>query len=243
MIILLPGEKNQMENFGEPEILPWDQQVINDFYQVNPEQKDKFKIQKIKFALTEEQRNDLLSNALEINPKHYRLIKTQLESGMRVNELCNLAIDQVNFTSNEITIETRSEKTRYVAEFTTKTKSSNRIIPITKELRKILLEEIGKRKNGYVFESNKHGKYQIRSVIKMINTYAKSAKTIRKNIGSHALRRTYASYLLQKNVKIGKISKTLGHATIRTTMIYLYDIIDTSGFDEIRNAISEMNQI
>ena len=47
----------------------------------------KSNVKRIKFALNEQQRNDLLNLVLENNPKHYHIIKTQLESGMRVKEL------------------------------------------------------------------------------------------------------------------------------------------------------------
>ena len=47
----------------------------------------KSNVKRIKFALNEQQRNDLLNLALKNNPKHYHIIKTQLESGMRVKEL------------------------------------------------------------------------------------------------------------------------------------------------------------
>jgi integrase len=135
------------------------------------------------------------------------------------------------------------EGNRYVGKFSTKTKSSNRIIPITKELHRILKEEIYLRKHGYVFVSQKGGKYSVRSIIRIVNKYAKMVSSLERTIGSHALRTTYASYLLSNGVKIGKISKLLGHASVKTTMLYLYDIVDKSDFDEIRDTISEMNKL
>ena len=208
---------------------------IEIFYQVNPEQKN-IKIRRIRFALTQQQRNDLLNCALQNNSKHYRIIKTQLATGMRIKELLNLSIAQVNFQAKEIEIKSRSAN-RYVSAFSTKTKHSNRIIPMNNEILRVLRTQIDKRKHGYVFESNKGGNISVRHGIRIVNKYAKKAKSIGKTIGSHALRRTYASFLLNNGVKIGKISRILGHASIKTTMEYLYDITDTSSFDEIRNAV------
>jgi integrase len=224
------------ENFG-----PQDSDPITKFYAINPELKEKYQIKKVKFALSNDQREELLDLSNKTNPKHYLTIKTQLETGMRVNELCNLAIDQVNFTECILHVQTRNA-TRYVKEFKTKTKSSNRIIPITKELSRLLKSEIKKRATGYIFESQKKGKFSKTSLIRIVNHYAKLCKSIGKNIGSHTLRRTYASYLLSKGVKIGDISKILGHASIKTTMIYLYDIVDLSSFDEVRKIVQGMNK-
>jgi integrase len=43
-------------------------------------------------------------------------------------------------------------------------------------------------------------------------------------------------------IQFGEISKVLGHKNIKTTMIYLYDIVDLSGFEKMRKAISNMNK-
>ncbi len=58
-----------------------------------------------------------------------------------------------------------------------------------------------------------------------------------------ALRRTYASYLLDQGVKISIISRLLGHASIRTTMVYLYDILEPEGYEIIREVILDMNKV
>ena len=203
--------------------------------------KEKIQITRIKFALTNDQRQELIDVANRKNPKHYLILKLLLESGMRASELANLAIPQINFTSCEIIIETRNSD-RYVKEYKTKTRSGNRIIPITKDMSHRIRQQIKKRATGYVFESNKKGKFANTSITRIVNQYAKQTLGINKKIGAHALRRTYASYLMAKGIKIGDISKILGHKSIKTTLIYLYDIVDLSSFDEVRKVVSGMNK-
>ena len=112
---------------------------------------------------------------------------------------------------------------------------------MTDELVKVLKHQIQKRNKGYVFLSNKKGRYSIRSIIRIVNQYARKSKFISKTIGSHALRRTYASFLLNQGIGIDKISKLLGHASIRTTLTYLYEIINLEDYEEIRKVIIKMN--
>jgi len=74
-------------------------------------------------------------------------------------------------------------------------------------------------------------------VIRFVNSYARKSKSIRKAIGTHALRRTFASQMAKLNIPIGKLAKMLGHKDIRTTYRYLYEIDDLEGFDDVRKAI------
>jgi integrase len=234
---------------SESDIFPEDHLLIQKLYQVNPELKDTYKIKRILSPLNEKQRAKILEIAEKQNYKHYLMIRMMLETGIRVNELTNLVIDQINFDAGVIIIQSH-DATKYYKSFKTKTQSSNREISLPKNLAKLIKSNLGPRKSGYVFESQKKSRYTKNSVITMINSYARKCDSIpqrtnskgnlTKDIGSHALRRTYASYLLQNNVPISEISKLLGHSSIRTTMLYLFEIQPVD-HDKIRKIVDKMN--
>ena len=131
--------------------------------------------------------------------------------------------------------------------FKTKTLSSNRIIPITNSLAKVLKSYLGNKKNGYVFESNKKGSILKNSVIGFVNKFANLCNSLpvgqngKKNIGTHILRRTYASYLINNGITIDKIAGLLGHKSIQTTMKYLFEITSMD-FDDVRDVLKKMNK-
>jgi integrase len=224
-----------------------DQSIIQELLEENPDLKMTYKIKSPKFALKANQRRELLEIAKEQNYKHYLMILAQLELGLRVNELANLSIDSINFNEGLVTIQTRTA-TKYLKSFNTKTITSNRIIPIPKSLNSELRAYIGSRKTGYVFESNKLGPFLKNSIIGFINKYTDQSKSIicrrgvngKKTMGSHVLRRTYASFLINNKIPIEKISKLLGHGSIRTTMMYLFDINDLD-FDDVKKILNKMN--
>ncbi|MHA1341041.1 MAG: tyrosine-type recombinase/integrase [Promethearchaeota archaeon] len=218
-----------------------EEKIIEEFFRINPHLKEQIKIKRIKFALNEKQRKELLDIAESSNYTHYLIIKLMMETGLRVNEAINLDIRQLNLGNEPMIVIQSRQSDKYSRSFKTKTLSSNRVIPITKKLSKILKAYIGNRKKGYVFISQKKSKYLKNSVIGFINRYAKKCKSLGFNIGSHALRRTYASYLLQNKVKISDISKLLGHSSIKTTLNYLYEI-EQPNFIEIRKIIKKMNK-
>jgi len=231
---------NNFQNF--------EKQIIESLYEQNPTLRIERKQLTLKFALLEVQINELLNVARSYNVKHARMIETQLNCGLRVNEIVHLSIDQVNIEGKYLRIEAR-EKDRYVDKFVPKTKCSNRIIPLSERTANILREQIGKRKKGYVFPSNKGGHYNKTSVIRFINKYARICKTIRHNIGSHSLRRTFASYLISdpkrmpedRQITISDICRLLGHKSIKTTMEYLFNIVSLVEFEKIRASIDRMH--
>lgn len=217
--------------------------VESDTHLPMTEYKKKFKITQVKFALSETQRKELLATAKANNYKHYLMILTQLHCGLRVGELVHLTIENVNFASQYIFVKSRMED-EWVDAWHPKTESSNRIIPITTEICELLREYIGTRTHGYVFHSNKirngiYTRFSKNSIIYFINKYAKACPSLGRTIGSHSLRRTYASYLCNAHIPVGKISQLLGHTSIMTTMKYLYSFSDLD-FTEVRSVLERM---
>jgi len=112
-------------------IMSTEEMLISSFYSINPEISIKYKIQKVKFALNQNQRDEILELSKSNNFKHYILLKTQLETGLRVNELRNLIISQVNLLERYIKIEPYNAN-RYHSNFKPKSTAGIRIIPISK---------------------------------------------------------------------------------------------------------------
>ncbi|MHA1733567.1 MAG: tyrosine-type recombinase/integrase [Promethearchaeota archaeon] len=215
-------------------------QQVRKFNEKNPEHRNR--VRRLKFALSQKQRDELVERARR-NPKHYAIIRSQLETGLRVGELANLTVPQVNLSGEPLIRVVARESDRYHAAWAPKTAAGNRRIPINASIRDLLAAQIGRRNVGYVFVSNKGGKYNEKSLIRMINKYAIECESIGHNIGSHALRRTYASVLNNEpETTIGDISRLLGHESVRTTMAYLYTIDDPLAFDRVRQATARMTR-
>jgi len=198
-------------------------------------------LKRIKFALSKKQREDILNVSKNNNYLHYLIILTQIKTGMRISEVVNLIISQINFEENYIHLESY-QANRHHSSWKPKTESGNRVIPIDQDLSDELRLFIKKRRNGYVFISpqKKRPRFNPKSLINMINSYAYQCSSISRAIGSHSLRRTYASYLISKNIPIGTISKILGHKSIKITLNYLFEITNLSDFKDVRKIIAEI---
>lgn len=170
---------------------------------------------KIPNALSIEQIDNLLDINLE-TPFDYRnkaMLELMYASGLRVSELCNLGINDVNL--NE----------RYVKCFGKGAKE--RIIPIGKnaiDYLKIYIEDYRNLLIKNVIDEhlflNNHGKKMTRQGFLFIIKNICRQKGINKNITPHMLRHSFATHLLNNGADLRSIQVMLGHTNLSTTQIY-----------------------
>jgi len=141
------------------------------------------------------------------NPKHLLMLKLCYGMGLRVSEIVNLKITNIDSKRMLVHIEaTKCKRDRYVT------------LPasILDDLRNYYKSY---RPKVYLFEGQYDGKYAIRSVQSVFKNAMKKAK-INKTIGIHGLRHSYATHLLEYGTDMYFIQKLLGHKDIKTTEIY-----------------------
>ncbi|MFC1727372.1 site-specific tyrosine recombinase/integron integrase [Patescibacteria group bacterium] len=141
------------------------------------------------------------------NQKHNILISLAYGSGLRVGEVINLRVSDVNI--DELTIHIKQTKG-----------NKDRITVLPKKL-KIELEHLlaEKDKHDYLFESERGGKLTTRTAQKVFSDALKRAK-IQKEASFHCLRHSFATHLLENGVDIRYVQELLGHKNIRTTQRY-----------------------
>lgn len=141
------------------------------------------------------------------NKKHKLLISLAYGAGMRVSEVINLKIKDLELV--DLTIHIKGAKGK-----------KDRITVFPKKL-VIELEKLAHnyQSNDYVFESDRGGKLTERTAQKVFENALKSAK-IKKEATFHSLRHSFATHLLENGTDIRYVQELLGHANIRTTQIY-----------------------
>ncbi|MHA1380170.1 MAG: tyrosine-type recombinase/integrase [Candidatus Helarchaeota archaeon] len=196
---------------------------------------------KQKEVLSKNQVQELIDNAGSYETQ--LMIMTMVQTGMRVSELINFKKSWIIERDEVIHIQTNTTPIKWAPK-----RDSERKVPINRSLLINIKRHLGKRKKGYIFQSNKqtnskqvgdriiksktHGRYTYRSIIRKINTI--SLKTLGMNIGTHVFRATYASYLLKMKLDLESIRKLLGHSDIKTTLIYLRGLPDYNSWEEVR---------
>jgi len=141
------------------------------------------------------------------NPKHLLMIKLCYGMGLRVSEIVNLKITNIDSGRMLVHIEAaKGKKDRYVTLPST----------ILNDLRNYYKAY---RPVTYLFEGQYGGQYTIRSVQMVFKNAMKKAR-INKTVGIHGLRHSYATHLLECGTDMSFIQKLLGHNDIKTTAIY-----------------------
>ena len=168
-------------------------------------------------TLTEEEVFSLLNIELVDNfsYRNKAMLELLYASGLRVSELVNLKLQDVDFSQDIIRTFGKGSK--------------ERIIPIgdyAKEyLEKYIYEYRGsmlKRETSEYIFLNNHGKQMTRQgFFKIIKKIAKE-KGINKELSPHTLRHSFASHLLKYGADLRTIQELLGHSDISTTQIYTH---------------------
>jgi len=159
--------------------------------------------------LNEEEMHRLFE-AVKASPRDNAIVHVLAFAGLRVGELCNLLIEDVEFERNilhvrsgkgdkdrEVVLEdrTRAAVDRYLTERALGGESSPRLFPVGS----VTVERIVRR--------------------------AAQAAGIPRRVTPHMLRHTLATALLSRGCDIRYIQKLLGHASVATTQIYTH--VDT----------------
>lgn len=170
---------------------------------------------KLPNILTIEEVDNLLDIKLD-TPFDYRnkaMLELMYSSGLRVSELINLELSDIDLNNNYVRCFGKGSK--------------ERIVPVgeysSKYLSIYINEYRDSMKKGYYTEKiflNNHGKEMTRQgFFKIIKKIAKD-KDINKNIAPHMLRHSFATHLLNNGANLRTIQEMLGHSSISTTQIY-----------------------
>lgn len=141
------------------------------------------------------------------NLKHLLILKMAYGMGLRVSELIDLKIKQIDLDRMQVhIISAKGKKDRYVN--------------FPESLKTSYFDYLNAyQPKDYLFEGQFSSQYSTRSAQAVFRNAMKKAK-IHKTIGIHGLRHSYATHLLEVGTDMVFIQKLLGHKQIKTTEIY-----------------------
>ena len=138
------------------------------------------------------------------------IIETLYQTGMRKSELCNILLEQVDFSKSEIFVKGKGNK--------------QRVVPVSENLLKRMQEYVAIRKpnedSGIYFFVRENGKkLSEKFVYSVVNRYL-SLITLKKKKSPHILRHSFATHVLNNGAEISKVKKILGHSSLASTQVY-----------------------
>jgi len=143
------------------------------------------------------------------NMQHMVLIKTLLYTGLRVSEIVNVKLENVDLEACQIHVQNgKGGKGRKVP------------IPYTfKEVLALHVDSSRKKGADYLFESLRKSAYTTRGIRKILDRYTKEAKMSR-SISPHKLRHFLFTWLKKQGIDDALIQPYSGHASRQSLEIY-----------------------
>jgi site-specific recombinase XerD len=142
---------------------------------------------------------------------HY-FAMTMAYTGLRVNECINLTLHDVNLEDGYIQVINGKG-------------GKNRTVPMSDRLKSQLQTYLKfhrpKTDSLFFFALKKTGTVSDQYVNRVLKEACKKAG-ITKHVTSHILRHSFASYLVKKDTHVAVIQRLLGHASVKTTSVYLH---------------------
>ena len=145
------------------------------------------------------------------------VLELLFSTGMRVSELSNLKIEQINLKRDEFTVRGKGDKPRIVFLSSTAKDSLKAYLSKRRDMSEYLFVSHDRAKGG----RDNAGPLTPRSIQRLVERYSKAAG-ITKHITPHTLRHTFATDLLMNGADIRSVQSLLGHASITTTQIYTH---------------------
>ncbi len=150
--------------------------------------------------------------AAPTNLKHKAILFIAYSAGLRVSEVINLRLQDIDREREQLFIHcSKGKKDRYV-----------RLSPMVLDVLEQYYKKADIKPTNYLFEGQEKGQpYTIRSA-QQIFTDARRKAGILKSVSFHSLRHSFATHLLEKGIDVIFIKDILGHFDIRTTERYLH---------------------
>ena len=150
----------------------------------------------------------------EYNSRDKAILELLYSSGIRISELTNMELSNIDLDECIIRIMGKGSK--------------ERIIPLGDYAINSLQDyinnyrfKLNKKNSSYVFLNNRGGQLSRQFIFKTIKNEC-IKKGIKKNVSPHTLRHTFATHLLKNGADLRIIQELLGHENLSTTQIYTH---------------------
>ncbi len=152
----------------------------------------------------------------DLGRRNLCMIEVLYGCGLRVSELINLKISNINFKEFYLKVEGKGDKSRFVPLAAFTVKLIRDYIDTVRSKNKI------NKKHEDLLFLNSRGALMSRVIVFIIIKELTEKAGINKKISPHTFRHSFATHLLQNGADLRYIQEMLGHSSITTTEIYTH---------------------
>jgi integrase/recombinase XerC len=147
-----------------------------------------------------------------VGQRNKLIIELFYVTGIRLSELINIKISDVDFNNQSIKVLGKRNKERIIP------LSSNVVNDLN-----IFIEN--NQHNKYLFTNLEGNKLYNKLVYRLVNKYIGEISSVNKK-SPHILRHTFATHMLNNGADINAIKELLGHANLSATQVYTHNTIE-----------------
>ena len=147
-----------------------------------------------------------------VGQRNKLIIELFYVTGIRLSELINIKISDVDFNNQSIKVLGKRNKERIIP------LSSNVVNDLN-----IFIEN--NQQNKYLFTNLEGNKLYNKLVYRLVNKYIAKISSVNKK-SPHILRHTFATHMLNNGADINAIKELLGHANLSATQVYTHNTIE-----------------
>jgi integrase/recombinase XerC len=153
------------------------------------------------------------------------ILELLYSTGMRVAEIVNLSLAQLDFAAGMVRVLGKGKKERLIP---VGSQALDAVTGYLDQRAQLLAKRLaqGKKVDGEaLFLNNRGGRLTTRSIERMVQAYALRAG-ITAPVTPHALRHSFATHLLEMGADLRVVQELLGHASLSTTQKYTHLTVD-----------------
>ena len=205
--------------------------VDNHYLDKNPS--ERIKLPKIEKKLPEYLTIEEVDRIMNINPtkptdyRNIAMLETIYACGLRVSELCELKINNIDFEECIIRVYGKGKKERIVP------MNDNSISALKRYIDEYRLYLLKDKVSEYVFINNFGSRISRQGFFKILKKICDD-NGINKSVSPHTLRHSFATHLLNNGADIRVIQELLGHSNLTTTQIYSH-LVNEKVKEDYRN--------
>ena len=147
-----------------------------------------------------------------IGQRNKLIIELFYVTGIRLSELINIKIKDIDFQNQLIKVLGKRNK--------------ERLIPLSPSMIRLLKSFIEENQlNHFLFTNLDGNKLYTKLVYRIVNKYIGEISSVNKK-SPHILRHTFATHMLNNGADINAIKELLGHANLSATQVYTHNTIE-----------------
>ncbi|MGY3765185.1 tyrosine recombinase XerC [Vagococcus vulneris] len=160
---------------------------------------------------------DAIDDSTVIGKRNRALLEVLYGTGIRVSELTNLEINDIDFNAHVFLVHGKGNKERYVP---FGSYAMDAINDYLNAARPELISK-GRQEHHYLLVNHRGGQLTTPGVKYILQEVVKSS-SLTSDIHPHMLRHTFATHLLNNGADMRTVQELLGHASLSTTQIYTH---------------------